>query len=277
MKELKGWYEMNKIIVRNGTELAYMEQGEGQPIVLLHGYCGSHQYWNEVIPLLSTQGRVIAVDLRGHGASSGGDGVYSMELLAEDVVALLDELKLPKVHLIGHSLGGYVALAFAEQYPQRLLSLGLVHSTSIPDNEAAQANRLKAAESIQENGVNAFVDGLIPKLFAATHRTSMPETLTWAKEIGYGTSVAGAIGCALGMKIRPDRTSVLESLELPVLLLAGELDEVITAERRFPASRDNITALTLSRVAHMGMVEEPEPFAEAIVAFLEQNRRLESV
>ncbi len=268
---------MKMISLNNGMEIAYVEAGSGQPIVLLHGYCGSHHYWDEVIPLLSSRGRVIAVDLRGHGASSANEGDYSMEVLADDIVSLLDELKLSKVNLFGHSLGGYIALAFAERYPERILTLGLVHSTSLPDAEAAQANRLKAAETIAENGVNSFVDGLIPKLFAATHRLSMPEQLEKAKEIGYKTSSQGAIGCALGMKNRPDRTDVLEHLDKPILLIAGELDEVIPPERRFPVSKDNVTALTLGRVAHMGMIEDPEAFSIAIGSFLEQNRGPERV
>jgi 3-oxoadipate enol-lactonase len=268
---------MNKVTVDNGTTIAYEKAGNGQPIVLLHGYCGSHHYWDEVIPLLTPYGRVITLDLRGHGASSASDGVYSMEQLAEDLAQLLDKLKLPKVSLFGHSLGGYIALAFAERYPERLLTFGLVHSTSLPDGEAAQASRLKAAETIRTKGVTSFVDELIPKLFTATHRQSMPEQLKKAKEIGYETSPDGAAGCALGMKERPNRSSVLEQLDAPILLLAGELDEVITPDRRFPVSKENITSLTLSHVAHMSMMEDPQAFAAAIRSFLEQNRVIDRV
>jgi 3-oxoadipate enol-lactonase len=268
---------MNKVTLDNGTTIAYVEAGSGQPIVLLHGYCGSHQYWDEVIPSLSQSGRVITLDLRGHGASSAGEGVYSMEQLAEDLVQLLDKLKLPKVNLFGHSVGGYIALAFAERYPERLLTFGLVHSTSLPDGEAAQANRLKAAEAIRTKGVIPFVDELIPKLFVEAHRQSMPEQLKKAKEIGYKTSTDGAAGCALGMRERPNRSSVLEQLDVPILLLAGEFDELIPPERRFPVSKDNITSLTLGNVAHMSMMEDPQAFAAAIRSFLERNRVIDRV
>lgn len=263
---------MNEFKLSDGTIIAYEERGNGVPIVLLHGYCGSRHYWDEVIPELSEFGRVIALDLRGHGASSAAEGIYSMEQLAEDVLAVLEGLKLTQVNLLGHSLGGYVSLAFAERYPERLLTLGLVHSTSLPDSEAAQANRLKAAETIRLKGIKVFVDELIPKLFAAAHHSSMPEKLQKAKEIGYKTSLEGAVGCALGMRERSDRSTVMEQLDIPILLLAGELDEVIPPERRFPVSRANITALTLDSVAHMGMFEAPQSFAAAIVSFLEQNR-----
>ncbi|TFE25844.1 alpha/beta hydrolase [Cohnella luojiensis] len=268
---------MIKIKLSSGTTIAYRDEGSGEPIVLLHGYCGSHRYWDEVLPSIESHGRVIAVDLRGHGQSSAGEGVYTMEQLADDLAALLDELKLPQVNLFGHSLGGYIALAFAEKYPDRLLALGLVHSTAFPDSEQAQANRLKAAEAIGTQGVVPFVDGLIPKLFAPEHRESMPEKLSEAKEIGYGTSAEGAIGCALGMKDRPDRVSVLEQLDIPILLLAGELDEVIPPEKRFPVSKSNVAAVTLAGVAHMGMMEDSQAFATGIAEFLERNRGSGSV
>ncbi len=263
---------MNKAALSTGTTVAYVEAGSGQPIVMLHGYCGSRRYWDDVLPLIASHGRIIAPDLRGHGASSAAEGVYSMELLADDLAALLDELKVSQVNLFGHSLGGYIALAFADRYPERLLTLGLVHSTSFPDGEAAQENRLKAAETIRTGGITPFVDGLIPKLFTASNRMSKTELLQKAKEIGYGTSIEGAAGCALGMRERPDRTRILEKLDVPILLLAGELDEVIPAERRFPVSKDNVISITLESVAHMGMLEDPHAFADVIGSFLERNR-----
>jgi len=268
---------MNKVKLANGATIAYKEAGAGQPIVMLHGYCGSHRYWDEVLPLLSPYGRVIVPDMRGHGESSASEGTYSMEQLADDTAALLDELKLPQVSLWGHSLGGYAALAFADKYPERLNSFGLVHSTTYPDNEAAQANRLKAVETIRTQGIIPFIDGLIPKLFTPEHRVSMSELLVKAIHIGYGTSVEGAVGCALGMRERADRMAVLERLQVPILLLAGELDEVIPPDKRFPITKDNITAVTLEGVAHMGMLEAPEDFASAIRTFLERNRGREHV
>ncbi|BBI35286.1 alpha/beta fold hydrolase [Cohnella abietis] len=263
---------MKKVTLSSGTTIAYEEAGNGQPIVLLHGFCGSHQYWDEVLPLLSSHGHIIAPDLRGHGASSATEGVYSMELLADELVDLLDELDLPMVNLFGHSLGGYVALAFAEKYPERLLTLGLVHSTSFPDSEAAQANRLKAVEAIKQDGINTFVEGLIPKLFVPNSSESRQELLRKAIEIGYSTSPLGAIGCSLGMRERPDRGAVLEQLQAPILLLAGERDEVIPPEKRFPVAKINVTAVTIEGVAHMGMLENPQEFAAAVGTFLERNR-----
>jgi 3-oxoadipate enol-lactonase len=245
------------------------EAGSGVPLVLLHGFCGSHRYWDEVVPLLAERYRVITPDLRGHGGSEPTAGIYTMDSLAEDTIRMLDQLGIERTFLFGHSLGGYAALAFAELYPERLIGLGLLHSTSFPDGEAAKANRDKAAETIGNNGIVPFVNGLVPKLFAPEHRSEQDFNVKKALEIGYGTAPLGAIGCALGMRDRPDRTSTLEKTDLPVLLLAGEKDEVITAERRFPAVRLNIKPITLANVGHMGMMEHPRAFADEILSFVQ--------
>ncbi|MFC4601907.1 alpha/beta fold hydrolase [Cohnella hongkongensis] len=265
---------MDKKMLSTGVAIAYEETGSGDPIVLLHGFCGSRLYWEKTLPHLAGYGRVIALDLRGHGSSdaAGSEESYTMENLADDVAAFMKELDLPTISLFGHSLGGYAALAFAEKYPERLKALGLVHSTAFPDTEQAKENRLKAVETIRSQGVARFVDGLVPKLFSSEHGESRPELIERAKEIGYGTSAEGAAGCALGMRARPDRVSVLERLELPVLLLAGESDEVIPPERRFPVSGRHVTAVTLSGAGHMGMMEDPQAMAASIGSFVDRNR-----
>lgn len=253
------------------------QQGSGTPVVLLHGFCGSRKYWRDVLPTLASRYWVIAPDLRGHGDSPATDGVYTMERLADDTAALLDRLGIGKAFVFGHSLSGYSTLAFADRYPDRLLGYGLVHSTSLPDTEAGKEGRLKAVEQIRSAGVKPFVDGLVPKLFAPEHRTSMADKVEAAKSIGYGTSPQGAVGCALGMRERVDRTETLRRTALPTLLLAGEWDDVIPTERRFTAQAPHITAVTLPGVGHMGMMENPAKFAEAVLAFLDESRGNEGV
>src|SRR5690606_22592064 len=139
---------------------------------------------------------------------------------------------------LGHSLGGYVTLAFAEAYPQRLRGFGLIHSTALPDGEDARANRDKAVQTIAEQGIIPFVDGLVPKLFAEANAERLREKVQRAIAIGYGTSPQGAAATALGMKARPDRTRIVHDSALPVLLLAGAGDRVIPVERTLtPAGR----------------------------------------
>lgn len=182
---------MKHVELKNGVKLAYEDVGEKEPIVLLHGFCGSSQYWKKVIPLLSASHRVIAPDLRGHGASSAPDETYTMERFAEDLALFVDALGLSGIHLFGHSLGGYVTLAFAQKHADKLASYGLIHSTGFPDDEAAKANRDKGARSIAENGLEPFIKVLVPKLFAPSHVASMPGEVQLAKEIGLSTDPAG--------------------------------------------------------------------------------------
>lgn len=248
--------------------LRFEERGSGIPLVLLHGYCGSRRYWDEVVPLLAGEYRVIAPDLRGHGESPAAEGVCAMEDLAEDTVQLLDRLGIGQAFVFGHSLGGYAALALAEAHPERLLGIGLIHSTPLPDTEAGKEGRLKAARTIRSEGVKPFVDGLIPKLFAPGHRSTMADRIAAAKEIGYATSPQGAVGCALGMRERPDRTGVLRRASVPVLLLAGQCDEVVPEDRRFPAAGPHIQSVTLPEAGHMSMMEDPQRLAAAMRAFL---------
>jgi Predicted hydrolases or acyltransferases (alpha/beta hydrolase superfamily) len=262
---------MPSIMSADRLKIAYSDEGQGIPVVLLHGYCGDRHYFDEAVPMLSWRFRVIAPDCRGHGESGATEGAYPMERLAKDVADLLDELKIERAFVFGHSMGGYAALAFAEKYPERLLGFGLLHSTTYPDDEAGKAGREKVAKRVAEEGIKGHIDDLIPKLFAPDHRTTMPEKLAFAREIGYRTSPQGAIGGALGMKDRPDRLHVLKEAQVPVLLLAGEADAVIAPEKRFPANGPHITPLTLAQAGHMGMLEKPLAFAQTIVEFVDRS------
>lgn len=259
---------MPTVTLANSLQVAYADEGSGAPILLLHGYCGSRHYWDDVLPLLSDRCRVIAPDCRGHGETAATEGAYSMEQQAEDAVQLLDALSIDRAYVLGHSMGGYAALALAERYPQRLLGIGLLHSTTFPDDENGKAGRDRTARRIALEGVKGHIDDLIPKLFAPDHLVSMRAKFERAVVIGYGTSPFGAIGGALGMKERPDRRSVLEGLQAPVLLLAGEADAVIAPEKRFTVSGPNVTQTLLGGAGHMGMMEAPEAFAQAIAAFV---------
>ncbi|PWV94242.1 pimeloyl-ACP methyl ester carboxylesterase [Paenibacillus cellulosilyticus] len=259
-------------VVHNGTlTIAYAdsmpEGGADVNVVLLHGYCGSSAYWEQLVSKLVHQGtRVIVPDTRGHGSSSApNESVYTMETLAGDVLALLDVLQLEQVVLLGHSMGGYTALAFAEQHPSRLRAFGLVHSTGLPDSEAARENRDRTVQKIEQQGVATFVEGLVPNLFAPA---APAELVGRAIEIGYGTASQGAQASALGMKERPDRLGVLETSKLPLLLVAGAKDGIIPVERTFTTDRAGVSQVLLETAGHMGMLESPEQLAEGIRNFL---------
>lgn len=248
-----------------GNGICYSDQGKGDVIILLHGFCGSSAYWEKVTPQLSRSYRVIAPDLRGHGESEAPMGPYSIDQMADDLLFLLEALEIKECYLFGHSLGGYIALSFAERYASRLKGFGLIHSTGYPDSEEAREKRLKSVSTIQNEGITAFVDGLVPGLFAPG---AAPQLLERAKEIGYKTPPQGAAGAALAMRERPDRREVIQSAALPVLLVAGAEDGLVPAERTFTSHNADTTKATISGAGHMSMYEAPERLSEIIKDFV---------
>ncbi|MGF7048343.1 pimeloyl-ACP methyl ester carboxylesterase [Paenibacillus sp. DS2015] len=251
----------------DGNTICYVDQGQGEPIVLLHGYCGSSEYWEKVVPILSAKYRCIVPDLRGHGRSDAPMGAYTIEQMADDILNLLDELNIPKVTLLGHSLGGYITLSFTQRYASRLDGFALIHSTTYPDSDEGKEKRMTAVSTIQNDGITAYVDGLVPNLFADL---SSPELLERTKEIGYKTPPQGAVGVALAMRERPDRRDVLSASVLPVLLVAGKQDGVITPDKVFTVDQPNITQAIIADAGHMSMLETPEELSEIIMTYLEK-------
>ncbi|WP_042456872.1 alpha/beta fold hydrolase [Neobacillus dielmonensis] len=254
-----------KSVVVQDTAISYMDEGEGFPIVLLHGFCGSSGYWQEVVPVLTKNYRVIAPDLPGHGQSEVLRAPCTMEDLAAIILGFLDELHVQNVIMLGHSLGGYITLAFAEKYLDRLKGFSIVHSTAFPDSEEAKKNREANVQRINQNGIHSFVEGLVPNLFA-TENSNKPYVAA-AKEIGYSTSPQGAMDTLIAMKNRPDRNSVLEATGLPVLLIAGENDRIVSPDKTFSVSKTNIKHALIKDAGHMSMYENPEELISIIKKF----------
>jgi 3-oxoadipate enol-lactonase len=254
----------------NDLTLSYIDEGSGDVIVLIHGFCGSPAYWEKIIPDLSKNYRVIAPAIRGHGKSSAISDPYTTSDMAKDIKDILDELQIHKVIMFGHSLGGYVTLSFAEQFSGRLLGFSLVHSTSYADNKEAQQARSKNIELICENGVEPFVKNLIPKLFAPENSKSMVEEVEFVTEIGLSTSVTGAKGALRAMRERPDRHAVLSNLQMPSLLVAGEFDQIIPKEKVFSVESPNVEHVVLKEAGHMGMIEKPTELTNLILRFVKK-------
>lgn len=250
-------------------QLAYEQVGEGRPLVLVHGFCGSSAYWNKVREPLGSSYCVITPDLRGHGRSEAPDVPYTIEGMADDLADLIQQLQLDKPVLLGHSLGGYVTLAFVEKYSHLLSGFGLIHSTAFPDNEQGRANRNKAIASIQETGMEPFIDGLIPKLFAPEHLDTMSDSVQAAKHIGYATSPVGAIHTAEAMRDRVDRHHVLREAALPILLVAGGKDLIIPLDKAFSVQGDHISPVQLEQAGHMSMQEAPDALSRTIIEFVQ--------
>lgn len=264
----------------NGIDLVYEECGNnnGDVIVLLHGFCGSSQYWQNICPMLSDQYRVIIPDLRGHGGSSAPEETYTMEIMAEDIAALLNALQVEKVVMFGHSLGGYVTAAFAEKYPDKLTGFALIHSTVLPDTEAAKEKRLADIAYIREKGIASYLYGIIPNLFPDRKLGELRDEVNELIGVGQLMKAKAAIAILEGMMQRPDRSHVLAEAKFPVLLVAGAEDAVIKPDDTFSVTGLNqpeptykyphIMETTFEDVAHMSLVEVSDQLARVMSSYL---------
>ncbi|WP_327838303.1 alpha/beta hydrolase [Bacillus salipaludis] len=259
--------EAKSIQLKNGT-MDYFDKGKGMPIILLHGFCGSSRYWEKVIPSLAEKYRVIAPDLPGHGDTTIFKENDSIEVFADVIKEFLDELNVDKVTMFGHSLGGYITLAFAEKYSERLSGFSLVHSTAYPDSDDAKKGREANVSKVQELGISALIDGLVPKLFSPENVEKNAEYVDTTRQIGYSTSPHGAMSTLIAMKNRPDRNYVLEETTLPVLLIAGEKDQIIPKENTFSVTKSNIKQRVIKDSGHMSMYENPNELISEIDKFL---------
>ncbi|UPM53331.1 alpha/beta fold hydrolase [Gottfriedia acidiceleris] len=259
---------INSKVELENLSIAYKDQGKGKPIVLIHGFMGSHAYWEKVIPKLAEDYRVIAVDLPGHGDSTAIKEEHSIEDYADVLKDFLDQLNIKQITLFGHSLGGYITLAFAERYSNYINGFSLIHSTAYPDSEEAKKGRVSTSEKVKNEGVKNVVDGLIPKLFSPKNIQTNSSEINQAKQIGYKTSVVGTVNALVSMKNRPDRNHVLNDTSLPVLLLAGKDDQIIPPEKTFSVEKENIKTVTLNNAGHMSMYESPEELINEMKNFL---------
>jgi 3-oxoadipate enol-lactonase len=255
--------------VADTVTLSYSEAGQGTPVVLLHGFPLSGVIWHEQQRRLSDRYRVITPDLRGHGRSPAPPGVYDMELMARDVLALLDSLAIDKAVIMGHSMGGYVTLAAWKLVPQRFLALGLIASQAGADSEEGRKGRYQMAEKVAAEGSKVVAEAMIPKLFAAALPAGAP-IREQVRQLILNTQPAGIIGTLKGMAVRPDSGTLLPTLGIPVLLLTGDKDQIIPPEKAkaMAAALGKATLTTVDNAGHMPMLEQPEATTTAISTFL---------
>lgn len=248
------------------SSLSLKEKGQGKPIILLHGFPMNQTVWDDFVPLLSDSYKVITFDLPGFGKSPLPALPFTIDQVADIVLDCISTEKIIGSTLIGHSLGGYVALAMVEKRPDLFSGLGLFHSTALADTEEKKESRLKVVDFIGKNGVLAFTSNFIPPLFADPSHNGIDKV----REIAVQSTHDAVTGYTLAMRNRPDRTSVLKKLEMPVLFLTGEADPGIPVNSilsqaehcKFPQVH------ILKQVGHMGMFENPEVSANYIRSFV---------
>jgi 3-oxoadipate enol-lactonase len=251
--------EMEKIIV-NGIQLAYERHGKGSPLVLLHGFPLDHHLWDEVVPFLEDQFDVILPDLRGFGGSQAVDSFHAMEDYAADIAGLLDHLGIQKAALAGHSMGGYVALAFARLYPDRVRGLGLVSTQALADTEERKQGRYKSAAEVADHGIANVVETMTPKF------TSDQRLQAFARESMERQQPAAYISALKAMAERVDTTPLLSSFHFPVVLIHGDADALIPIDRarEIKAALPHAHLVEIPGAGHIPMMESKEKTAQAL-------------
>ena len=248
----------------NGINIAYERRRHGEPLVLIYGYPLDHTTWNEIESLLEKDFDLIVPDLRGMGQSDAMDKTYTVADLASDLAGLLDHLKIQKTFIAGHSMGGYVALAFARAYPTRVRGLGMISSQVLADSAERKQGRYQTAKDVQEKGIGVVVDSMTTKLSADARIQS------FVRDVMQRQKSAGIIGSLKAMAERDDSSDLFKSFKFPVIIVHGDADALISVERgrEMKAALPSAHYAELKGAGHMPMMENPQAVAEAMRFFL---------
>lgn len=248
------------------SSIHYRTLGTGQPVVLLHGFCESNQIWGVYANLLSQRCQLIIPDLPGFGNSELPPAPFTIDAIAERLWQWLDQLEIKRPVLIGHSLGGYVTLAMTHQRMGSVPGFALFHSTAKPDTEEKKLNRDKVIAFVNKNGVAPYIETYVPGLFFRKDNPSIKEVYP----IAYSTPAETLVAYAAAMRERPDRRKVLEDFEGPVLIIAGEKDDIIPLDSLMDQAiqlRKGRLSI-LSDTGHMGMLESTTRSVEICAQFV---------
>ena len=243
--------------------------GSGPVLVFLHGFCESKVLWQDFVRPFAAEYRVILLDLPGFGNNDAPRQDYSMESAAAFVQQVLAELQVEKCVVVGHSMGGYVALALAERWPRLLAGLSLFHSSALPDTEEKKDTRNKTIDFINKHGVDKFMDTFVAPLFYEDNRETHQHAIDLLTRIGKQAGQQAVVGAIAGMRDRPDRLAVLRAASFPVQFIAGKQDPAVPLEQTLQQCHlpREAYALFLDHTGHMGMFERPRETLQAVQAF----------
>ncbi|CAM1341653.1 alpha/beta fold hydrolase [Tenacibaculum amylolyticum] len=259
---------MENSIEYKKAKVSYECYGTGEnTLVLLHGFLENSTMWKTVVETFSNTHKIICVDLLGHGKSECVGYVHTMEEIAESVRTVVVAEKVSKLTLIGHSMGGYVALAYAEKYPETIEKLCLLNSTSQADSEERKTIRTRAIAMAKTN-YTALVSMSINNLFASETHTRFKPQIEENKKEALQTPVQGYIACTEGMKQRINREEVLISADFEKLIIAGEKDPVLSYNSIKKESERTKTKLVTLSNGHMSHIENTAEVLEALRNFL---------
>lgn len=255
-----------KFLQYKNIKISYTDQGKGKAIVFLHGFLENRNMWEAFVSEFSKKNRVVTIDLLGHGSTECLGYVHSMEDQSDMVHAVLQELKIRKVVLVGHSMGGYVALAFAELYSDFMKGLVLLNSTSLADSIERKKNRDRAIAAVKQN-YTAFVRMSIGNLFSEDNRERLSEEIERVKNEALKTPLQGVVASLEGMKIRKDRQVILHFANFPILLVLGKKDGVLLYEDNFAQIEGTAVKLSSFPDGHMSTIENKNKLLKVLLEF----------
>lgn len=258
-----------KTIHYKNINVSFSDTGKGTTVVLLHGFLENQLMWNDIMPELLLKNRVVTIDLLGHGQTDCLSYVHTMEDQADMVQAVLHELKIRKAIFVGHSMGGYVALAFAELYPEKVKGLVLMNSTSYADSKERKVNRDRAIKAVKQD-YTTFVRLSIANLFSEENREKLALQTEKVKLEALKTPLQGIIAALEGMKIRKDREVLFHLTDYPKLLILGEKDGVLNYDENRHQIENTSVELVTFPDGHMSHIENKEELKVVLKGFLKK-------
>ena len=258
---------MQKSLTFKNANISFSDQGTGTAVVLIHGFLENTTMWKNVVPEISKRNRVVTIDLLGHGKTDCLGYIHTMELFAETIAAVLKKLRIRKCILVGHSLGGYIALAFAEKHPQKVKGLCLMNATSNEDTSERKALRLRANKMITSNFRN-MVRISFANLFGPKSKTFFKKEIELAVSEALLTPMQGYIAAQEGMQLRANRNHVLTDNSFKKLLIIGKKDPVLDFETSLNEAKKTNSAIVVFQNGHMPHIENKLALNDALREFM---------
>lgn len=259
----------------NGITLAFNDQGNGFPLVFLHAFPLNRSMWTEQENALSSQFRVVTIDLRGHGESDAPLWHYTLDQAADDVCGLLDHLSIKQAVFVGLSMGGYILFAFYRKYAERVKGMVLADTRAQADTEDGKRARFEMAQIAYKRAPSAIADLMIPKLLSPGTIQTRPELVQRVRGMIEGNQVSGIAGDLMAMAQRPDSVPFLQRIHCPTQIIVGELDvPTPPADARLIAeSIPNARLAIIPEASHLSNLEQPDRFNEIVRAFVSTATR----
>lgn len=255
--------------------LAYAEHGAGGagPVVLIHGFPLIGAMWDELVPALADRYHLVVPDLRGHGASEAPPGPFGMEQHADDVLALLDRIGAERAAIVGLSMGGYVAMHLLAQAPERITAVVLADTRGPGDDDPRRQARAAQAEVIRTQGLGAFADLVLPRMFSPAAFEGRPDLVDRFRQIIVGQRPDDVLANIQGLAERPSMLDALAAVRCPTLIVVGSEDVTTTPDdaRDLASVIPGSELVVLDGAGHMANWEAPDPFNRAVREFLDRT------